>query len=102
MAVETRGQLAIDETLVEDDELEAALERRQTARDDHGETRRAFEEAHAAAEAALKAKFGELEDDQVYRVGRFRIEKKITPARTVSFVTDSKERLSIGLADGEE
>lgn len=101
MAVETRGQLALDEELVEDDDLEATLERRQARREAVSDATADFREADKEAELAIAEKFGQIEDGAVYRVGRFRIEKKVTPARSVSFETEPKERISIGLADGE-
>jgi hypothetical protein len=101
MVATASGQLAIDETVVENKPLEDLLEARQRSRDDLAMARADFREAHTQAEAAVTEAFGEIDGETVYRVGRFRIEKKVTPARTVSFETEQKERLAIGLAEGE-
>jgi hypothetical protein len=98
-AVGTTPQLGFDEQVIEDPEIEAILERRQEAKEDAALARKDFEVQHEQAVAKLAEL--ELPDGGAARVGRFRITRKTTPARSVSFETAEKSRLSIGLADEE-
>lgn len=92
-------QLAIDEEQREDQELEALLEARQAAKDDRAAASYDFSEADKKAKAALEAL--NLGDDQVIRVGRFRIEKKHRPARHVAFDSSESSTLSIEPTDAD-
>lgn len=86
-------QLAIDETVVDNAELEALLEQRESKREVVSAARAAYAEVHEEA----VGKFNELklEDGAVIRVGRFRIEKRATPPRSVAFETEAKSRFVI-------
>lgn len=100
MAERVKAQLALDETIVEDAELEAALEKRLRAADDVAEVRKVFEAADVEVKAGLE-RIGLLSTDQVVRIGRFRVSKVEIPARAVSFESKASERISIKLAEDE-
>jgi len=93
--VRSNPQLAMDEQVITDPDIEAALEDRQAAKEALNEKQASYEELNETAKAQL-AKL-ELPVGAVARVGRFRIERKISAARSVSFETAAKERLAIGL-----
>lgn len=93
-------QLALDETVVEDTQLEQALEERQRRRVAASELRREFAEADEQAKSAI-AKL-ELPAGTAVRVGRFRITRTDVPPRSISFETEAKSRVSIALIDGDE
>jgi hypothetical protein len=92
-------ELATDERVLEQPELEKALEDREKRKNSMRELRRQFKEADERARALI-GEF-DLQDGEVGRIGRFRIERKITPGRSVSFETDPKSRISIK-ADKDE
>jgi len=98
MATRAQDQLALDETVVDDADLEGILERRLRAHDDASEARLVFTRADEAARAEI-ARHGDALDSGPIRVGRFRIERKTTAPRSVSFETEAKDRISIGLID---
>lgn len=83
------------DTVLEDADLEAALEERERKRQDKSIATGRYKEAHDAA----KAKIGslELEDESVVRCGRFRIKTAKTAGRSVSFETSPSSRLTISL-----
>lgn len=94
-----QNQLALDEQVVEDTELEAALETRLDAQVAQGEARKAFKEANEAAKVHI-AKL-ELPDEHAVRVGRFRISRSAVSARHVAFDVDPTSRVRITLLDGK-
>lgn len=96
----TSDQLALDETTVEDNPLEAALEARLRAKDDLSEVNLVYKRAHEAAKAEL-ARF-ELDEDTALRVGRFRITKTVIAAKTVTFETKASDRVSINVIGDDE
>jgi hypothetical protein len=96
---QANDQLAIDETVVTDAALEAALSRRLQANDNMAEVRGVFNRADTEARALID-KLG-LELDDVIRVGRFRITRTMRQGRSVSFDTQPKERVSISLVESE-
>ena len=96
MATKVEGQLGMDETVLEDPELEAALEGRLKAALAKAPLVAAFAEADEVAKAQVKAK---VEVGQVVRVGRFRVERKATDPRHVEFDAEAGDRVSIK-ADG--
>lgn len=76
-----------------DADLEAALERREALREARLEAQRDYK---AADDDAKRLIVGfELAVGEVARVGRFRIKKKRTAPREVSFETAGSERLEI-------
>lgn len=90
-------QLALDERQINDPALERALERYLRASDDVREANQVKKTYRMEVDAAL-AKHP-IEVDQALRVGRFRIEKRLSEARHVEFDTEPKEQLRIGLVD---
>jgi hypothetical protein len=92
-------QLALDEQPIEDTELEAALEERLRRQTIASETRKAFDEAHEAANAEI-AKL-ELPEGGAVRCGRFRIARTSVAARHVAFDAKATSRVRISLI-GEE
>lgn len=92
MAVVEFPQVAIGEQIVEDADLEKALEDRQAAKERAGAAGKAYREADGVA----RGKLGELvEGDVPVRVGRFVVYKSDVAARSVSFETDPTSRLNI-------
>lgn len=93
-------QTGFDEQVIEDSDLEDALEERQVAKIALSEQRKAFKEAKAAADTEV-AKL-ELPDGHAVRVGRFRITRTAIPGRSVSFETDARSQISIAvMGEGE-
>ncbi|MCI0582328.1 MAG: hypothetical protein L0227_05425, partial [Chloroflexi bacterium] len=80
---EVAEQIAMDERVVDDDELNGLLEKRLRAADDKREVAKVYKAADVAAKdkIALLA----LEVGQAARVGRFRITKTATEPRHVEF-----------------
>lgn len=95
MAVQDKAQLAMDETVVEDPELAKLLEARLRAGDDKREVAGVYKLADQAAKDGI-AKL-DLADGDVVRVGRFRIAKKATEPRHVSFDSAPGSRVTIEL-----
>jgi hypothetical protein len=91
-------QLAMDERAINNPELEKALERRLRAKDDVAEVRGVYKKAHAEVQAAIEL-LPDFEPDSALRVGRFRITKRHIDARSVSFETEARDQISIGLVD---
>ena len=100
MALRAVPQMAMDEVVITDPEIEQALEKRQVQKDALGRVRAVYEEADDEAQALL----GRLElpvGGQPARVGRFRIAKAMSKPRSVQFETGPKVRTRIQLV-GEE
>lgn len=91
-------QLALDERAVNNPDLEAALERRLRAKDDVAEVRGVLKTASEEVNAEL-AKITDFEPDTALRVGRFRITKSHVEGRSVSFETEPRDQIRIGLVD---
>lgn len=89
------AQLALDEQAIEDDEILTALESYQNARDEAKAASAVAKEEKVAALTLLDKL--EVPEDGAIRIGRFRITRKTTPARTVEFTTEAKERIGIAL-----
>ena len=100
MALRSVDQMALDETVIEDPELEALLEDREKKKAAASIARSIFKEADDAAKGEIR-KHGEIDDIGALRVGRYRITRKETPARAVSFETEAKSRIAIELVDDE-
>lgn len=95
MSVAAQPQIALAERIVEDAELEAALEAREQAKDAAGKARKTFTEADDAAKARIR----DLElGDTAARCGRFVIAESSVAGRSVAFDTDPTTRLSIRVA----
>lgn len=100
MPTRNQAQLALDETVVEDPELEKMLDERQKRKDSMTALRLQYEEA----DKLVAGRIAQLElTEGAVRVGRWRIEKVHVPARRVeAFDTTEKDRVKIDLAeDGE-
>jgi hypothetical protein len=93
MPLELVEQTAIDERVVDNTDLEAALEKREKLKEQRGKATKVFNEADEQAKGML-AEFA-LEDGEVARCGRFRIAKKTTIARSVNFDVEPGSRLVI-------
>jgi hypothetical protein len=101
MPAKANPQTSIYEKVVEDAELEAALERREELREARSAAVARFGEADVEVRAAIAEKL-ELGIDAAARVGRFVITKKMRAGRSVSFEAEPKETLAISLLDEDE
>lgn len=95
----SEDQLGMDEELIENPDVEAALVERQARKDALASVRKDYTKAHEKAVAALNAI--ELPEEGAVRVGRFRISKSLVSARSVSFETAESSRLRITLLGDE-
>ena len=100
MALRAVPQLGFDETVVEDDDLEEALEDRQSARDVLNTHRKAFDEANEKANVEIAKQ--ELPDGKVLRIGRFRVTRSAVSARSVSFDVKATTRVRITVVGEDE
>lgn len=69
--------------------------------------KRAYKEAHEAAQYAVERHAGTIPDNGSARIGRFRVTKRVVAAKSVSFETDERTQLSFatleeGAADQPE
>lgn len=92
-ATKTRAQIHMDETIVENPELEKMLEDRQELKQSVAEFRKVDKD--------VRAKIGSIGTPTPYRVGRFVISKRDISAKAVSFETQASFSFTIKLA-GEE
>ena len=97
MAMRNQAQFAFDEEVVDDVIIEVAFEEREKRKASLSAVRSEFKEAHDKATAAIAAI--KLEVGSAARVGRFRITRTTLKARSVSFETEEKTRIQIGLVD---
>lgn len=99
-------QLAIDETIIEDRDIEDALEERERLKGESAEHRLAYQQADKRAKGLLeRLEMPDPESEEaptVVRVARFRITKKLVKGRSVSFDTEDKVQTTIGLVDEAE
>ena len=93
MAVKAGNQLALDERLVENAELEELLERRDSKRIARSFLSKEFDDAHKAAVVEIEKL--DLGDGAVVRVGRFRIERIEVKPRAVRFESGASTRIQI-------
>jgi hypothetical protein len=98
MSAKVEGQLGMDETVLDDEVLEAALEERSSARAAASVLSKKFREKDEVARAEI---IRAVPVGTIARVGRFRIERKATTPRHVEFDTKDGERISIS-ADEED
>lgn len=94
-----QAQLAIDETVIEDDDLEAALEERLRFKDDYAEAGKVYRDKDAIAKGLIEKNLGGGDDDQVFRIGRFRVTRKLVEGRAVTFETKDKTSTTIRLVE---
>ena len=88
-------QLGLDERVVEDEALLAALDEREAARTELGQARLAYKKLHQEVSSRLERM--DLGIDTAIRVGRFRITKTSVPGRHTEFDTNPSERVTIKL-----
>ena len=86
-----KGQLGMDEEIIEDDELEEALEAREAAK----ALLAGPKEIYAGADKLAKALIERADLPDVARIGRFRITRSEVEARHVEFDTEPSERIAI-------
>lgn len=98
--MQAKDQLALDEKVIDDSELETALEALHAARGEAGEANKRRKDALDTAKT-LAGRL-ELPDGMAARVGRFRISRQDSKARTVHFTTDPKTRYVFDLAAGDD
>lgn len=92
-------QTALDEKVIDDSELEKALDDRERAKGAKAEATSVFK----TKDDVVKGKLDDLglEVGQVARIGRFRIEKRQTESSHVEFERGGGEKLSIKLAQDD-
>lgn len=101
MPANVNAQLAIDETQVENEELEAALEERLKRKHSRDELNKQYTKAHENVVGLIESAKIEIPADGAVRIGRFRLTLAVTPARSVSFDTAAKERVKIEADDDD-
>jgi hypothetical protein len=94
---QVRGQVALDETVIEDADLEQALERRQAQRDTVARASAKLRELDGVAKGHIARV---VPDDVIGRVGRFRIERRAVPERHVEF--DAKPGVRVRITPDSE
>lgn len=92
MAVKSEGQLGMDETVVDDAKLEASLEKRHKQQASYQAVKANYAAAVAASKLELDRALPEL---GTYRVGRFRIERKMVEGGHREFDVQPSARISI-------
>lgn len=96
MSAVTQPQTSIYEKQIENEALEAALERREELREPKKEAARAFKQADDAVKAMLEHE--ELGIGAVVRIGRFIVTKTMREGgKEVSFTTSPQDRYGIKL-----
>lgn len=99
MAPKATPQLAMDERVIDDRDLEKALEDREIAKGAVSEARSKYNGIDEAAKG-LVAQLS-LKDGDVVRVGRFRLSQRRVAAKSVAFETDARDQLYISLAEAD-
>lgn len=89
------AQDGLFDQVVEDADLEAALEAREKQRQDRAVINARYKEAHDKVSGKLEAL--ELDEESVIRCGRFRIKTSRVPSRSVAFETSPSKRTTISL-----
>lgn len=93
MTTKTRPQIHMDDTILEDAELEKMLEERQELKPAVADFKK--------ADKNVKERIRKIETPTPYRVGRFVISSQPIPAKSVAFEAEAATRITIKLA-GEE
>lgn len=88
-------QQGFDEQVIEDSDLQRALESRQVAKEERSEKQKAYKKAHDVANALIERL--ELPVGGAARVGRFRITRRSIEGRNVTFETSDSDRVTIAL-----
>ena len=92
-------QTSLYETELEDPDLEAALEKRQTLKDERKALNKTFQDADAVAREKIEK--ADLGVDAPVRCGRFVVRLGQVKARVVNFETDPTTRLFISTLPDE-
>lgn len=104
-AIKQDEQLGMDEQIIQAPDVEQALEERQLAKEAMAEKRLVYKNADKRAKSLIEGlTIVDPEDEEtptVVRVTRFRITKRFVKGRSVTFETQPRIQLSIGLADEE-
>lgn len=90
-------QTGFDEEVIDDPEVETALEQREKHKASLAVVRKIYDGAHEAAVAEISKL--ELPEGGVARVGRFRITRSAIPARSVTFDTKASSRVRIAVVE---
>ena len=90
-------QLAFDEKVVDDPDLENALEEREKVKAQRAALNAKFKEKHEKA-VELIDDLG-VTEDTVVRCGRFRVSKSHVASRSVEFTTSPTKRLTISTVE---
>lgn len=93
------AQTALDERVVENPELEQALEDREIAKGGANEARAKY----TTLDDLAKGKVADLnlQDGEAVRIGRFRVAFRKLPGKSVAFDTEPSERLTISTPKDE-
>jgi hypothetical protein len=97
MEAALQPQTSLYEATLENAELEAALERRQAAKEQLRGLRKSYRELDDDVKASTR-ELG-LDDDSPVRIGRFLITRRTVAPRVVHFETEPTTRLVISLLD---
>lgn len=97
MATKATPQTGLDEHVVDDPEIENALEHRQSLKERAGAAQRLAGDADETAKALLGKITIELPEGGAVRIGRFRITRAVIAARSVSFDSKERSQVRIGL-----
>lgn len=95
------AQLAIDETQLDNKELEAALETRLKRKHSRDELNKQYTEAHEQVIGLVASMGLDIPEDGAIRIGRFRLTRAVSAPRSVSFETEAKSRIRIEADDDE-
>jgi len=93
MPVKSQDQITIDDQIIENPQLEEALEEREKRKASKTAVTAKFKEADDHAKDLING-LG-LEENDIVRVGRFRITRTAVEGRSVAFDTEPTERLKI-------
>jgi len=87
MVTKVKEQIHMEETIIEDEELECILDERQELKLSVSEFRKKDKEA--------KAKILQIDKPMPIRIGRYIINRQSTPPRSVAFDTNGSIRVTI-------
>jgi hypothetical protein len=90
-------QFAFDEKVIEDPDLEEALEDREKVKAQRSALNAKFKEKHEHAADLIDEL--DITEDTVVRCGRFRLTVSKAAARSVEFTTSPTERLTISTVE---
>ena len=90
-------QFALDEKVIDDPDLEKALEDREKVKAQRAALTAKYKERHEHAVELIDEL--DVPDDTVVRCGRFRLSKSHVASRSVEFTTSPTERLNISTVE---